>query len=307
MSVNPTAVAGYTMTNTTYTLSTQVQTFTDRKDVTLTVSWTDRQGGAQSVVLNSVISGIDPALSGMLSLPPNGSPQKNPYGRDSGIPLSATDLSDGRSAFRAPLSGVFWVFNNTSGIVTQRCTGLDGRVLSGCVAVIGRVVSGVVRFDTDGEVSASQAEDPIGSPALDLDMALSTQADADGTPGVECFDDAPTVPTPGITSVTYSCLVTLNAASQRWSGTLNVNLVGRTLGHTADTFRICRYSADYNGRNGIENLEHPRTYASVDGTLTHQNFLVVRGDNACPTDFDADPAQGNFVNSNTVEQAPEPS
>jgi len=54
-----------TGTTATYTVVWTVATNTnpDYKDVTVTVSWTDRNGVSQSVVLNSRIAGIEPANS----------------------------------------------------------------------------------------------------------------------------------------------------------------------------------------------------------------------------------------------------
>jgi Tfp pilus assembly protein PilV len=300
-SAGPTDVNGYTMTNTVYTLTTQVQPLADRRDVTVTVAWNDRQEGQQSVVLHSVIAGIDPALSGVLSIPPNGTPLKNPRGRHAGVPFDATHLGDTRRSEFAPpgITGVVWIFDNATGLITSQCPALSASEET-CRPVNGRLLSGVVRFDIDGQVSATEAENPQGSAALDVEMVLSLQG-GDETPTYQCFDAAL-----GTTAVGYHCVVFTTGDDVRWSGTLGVELVGRTVGTTENDFRICRYSADYNGRNGIENLEHPRAYADVTGPLTNQNFLVIRGDNSCPSDVAANPAQGDFVNSNTVEQAPNP-
>lgn len=40
------------------------------KSVSITVSWTDRSGGAQQVTLHSIVAGSDPALSAALALGP---------------------------------------------------------------------------------------------------------------------------------------------------------------------------------------------------------------------------------------------
>jgi Tfp pilus assembly protein PilV len=51
--------------NTTYTISWTVSTSTTTptyKTVDVTVSWTDLNGGSQSIELSSIITGIDPAL-----------------------------------------------------------------------------------------------------------------------------------------------------------------------------------------------------------------------------------------------------
>jgi Tfp pilus assembly protein PilV len=41
------------------------------KTASITVSWTDRSGTAQQVVLHSIVTGVDPALSGALTLGPH--------------------------------------------------------------------------------------------------------------------------------------------------------------------------------------------------------------------------------------------
>jgi type IV pilus modification protein PilV len=57
-------------TNTRYTLATQVHDFPGMacKSVSVTVRWPDRQGTLHDVVLHTVIAGIDPALSGLMSM-----------------------------------------------------------------------------------------------------------------------------------------------------------------------------------------------------------------------------------------------
>ena len=76
------------------------------------------------------------------------------------------------------------------------------------------------------------------------------------------------------------------------------------MGTTAAENRVCRYSADYNGDGKITNEEHPGTYASVAGSLARQNFLVVRGDLACPTAPAVNLATGVFVNYSTAQLQP---
>jgi len=42
------------------------------------------------------------------------------------------------------------------------------------------------------------------------------------------------------------------------------------------------------------------------GNLTNQNFVVISARKHCPTDVPADPANGDLVNSNTLQHQPRP-
>ena len=57
----------------------------------------------------------------------------------------------------------------------------------------------------------------------------------------------------------------------------------------------------------MSNADHPRNYSAVTQALTNQNFLVISAQWSCPTDVSANPAAGNFVNSNTRQHQPTPS
>ncbi|MEW6706162.1 MAG: prepilin-type N-terminal cleavage/methylation domain-containing protein [Pseudomonadota bacterium] len=252
--------------------------------------WTERSGRTARVALHSVIAGLDPALSGALLVRQAASTAHLPHGRSLAIPPQATDLGDGRSAFSPPgAAGITWIFDNRSGMVTSVCEAPAAtRALSfdagpdRCLARQGLVVSGHVRFATGASAVQPNAA------ALDLEMRLSTQ---DGH--AQCFDDA-SAQAPR-NRVVYHCLVTPAPHKTAWSGRLDVVPAGWTLGHEDPAYRVCRYSADLDGRDGIGNHEHPLDYRGVAGALRHQNFLVVRGSQPCPTE-----------GVRTVEQAPQP-
>jgi hypothetical protein len=62
---------------------------------------------------------------------------------------------------------------------------------------------------------------------------------------------------------------------------------GWSLGGGSGDHRVCRYVADADGSGAIDaNIEHPADYVDVAGSLLAQNFLVVRGDQACPAASD---------------------
>ena len=307
----PVPVVGPT-TNATYTVVRSVTDLTapDFKSVQVVVSWEDRRGTtpAPSVTVNTLVAGIDPALSGMLSIAPNGSPLKNPLARVASIPLLAVDLGDGRSAIKGSESGtVAWTFNNLSGVITSRCTvgagtstsSLTAADLTVCTSISGRLLNGFVRFSTAAVVTAADAENPL-SLALDLNMAMSGLS---AGASIECFDNGASV-VGTLAPLSYLCAVSPPNGNDPWSGQLRVSPVGWVLGRAVTQYRLCRYSADYNGSGSVSNDEHPATYSAVTANLTNQNFLVVRGDNNCPTDVAADPASGDIVNSNTAQVLP---
>ena len=80
----------------------------------------------------------------------------------------------------------------------------------------------------------------------------------------------------------YRCVVTPRADG-RWSGRSALLPAGWTIGSGSGDRRVCRYVADSDGSGAIDaNIEHPLDYVDVAGSLLAQNFLVVRGDQACP-------------------------
>jgi hypothetical protein len=168
-------------------------------------------------------------------------------------------------------------------------------------------------------------------PALDASGALvfDTYTADDGTkapedrkswityvrlPAFECFNDSPSSAPSTQPFVNYSCIVYPDSTTKMWSGRLE--LTGLSIGTTASEYRVCRYSADYNG-NGtpyvkagdyiIDNYEHPAVYVDVTGSLVRQNFLVVKGNVDCPTAPAVNASAGIFVDYSTVQHQPDPS
>jgi type II secretory pathway pseudopilin PulG len=107
--------------------------------------------------------------------------------------------------------------------------------------------------------------------------------------------------------VAYSCVVTPinddgdNATANAWWGELRlVPAATWTIGNTSSTYRVCRFSGDYISNGNVSNHEHPRYYRRVSGALDNQNFLVIKGNDDCPTDVDAAPLNADYVNTNTA-------
>ena len=116
--------------------------------------------------------------------------------------------------------------------------------------------------------------------------------------------------------VAYTCVIYPRdmGGVMAWTGRSMLVPAGWTVGSTAATFKVCRYSEDYN-LNGyvwitsgttvtaIDNAEHPYAYLKANIGLNNQNFLVIKGNNACPTDG-ATEVNGtggeNYTNETTV-------
>ncbi|MEO7010517.1 MAG: hypothetical protein ABI156_15305 [Caldimonas sp.] len=311
------AGSGYA-TNTQYRLTREIQPGASdaTKSARVTVAWADRTGDAQYVVLNSIIAGNDPAYSAALTLAPNGNPIKGAFGRSAFIPLQSKNLGDGRSAYKpVGASGIVYVFDNATGLVSERCTGVDLALatrdltaadLAGCDTAGGYLLSGTIRFSRNATPDAAQARD---SP-LDLAVTLATSggtypaspscssaalktvsyANA-GSTRTEAVPIAATPASLGLAAwtdsgdryVAYHCVV-YPRADGRWSGRSTLVPTGWTIGTSAADLRVCRYAADTDGSGTVDaNIEHPASYAAVAMPLANQNFLVIAGTQTCPT------------------------
>lgn len=337
-------VAGYT-TNTTFTVSQAVvaRTNPDRKELQVRVDWTDRNGEAQRVELNSIVGANDPRVSLLLRARPRGIPVRQPGGRHPSIPPQSVGIGGGLSVFKPPAPGtdngsIAWVINNLSGMIVGICDSVTTRQedltaidLEACSDnTTAQLLSGFVRFSTGtAQPTAADAENPTSN-ALNLSISLALTSSGHPTPPTPdhfCFTSAPvdSVEAALVTVVRYYCAVISNA-SRIWSGlstvvpagfsdTGNVPWVISANAADADAsrYRVCRYTPANNDAQVIPNRLHPRSYTNVTASqpLTNQNFLVIRGgDDAvahqCPPDVAADPLSGDFVNSNTLVHQPAP-
>ncbi|MFN0184961.1 MAG: prepilin-type N-terminal cleavage/methylation domain-containing protein [Aquabacterium sp.] len=307
--------------NTTFSLQRRVLTIDDpaHKVLQVSVAWSDRNGQPQAVILNSVIAGAEPKLSGLLSVAPSATAIDRPRGRHPSIPVNARELGNGTSGF-IPRAGatVAWVFDNTSGVITSVCSVLGGTTnqlltsadLQNCTQTTAQLVSGAVRFNHyagDADLTAADSENPTGPP-LNLDVLLGLTSSGHANPPA-CFDDAPGTQSQAYSmqAVIYYCIIYPNTA-QTWSGssTLAPAVFSDTnvaWGVTSGgTHKVCRYTTA--STDATVNANHPRAYASVQGNLVNQNFLVIVSAKSCPIDVAVSPATGDFVNSNTLLHQP---
>ena len=169
-------------TNATYAITrTVVDSAQARmKDLLVSVAWTNRAGDPETVVLRSVIAGIDPLLAAAMTIAPNGSPVRDALGRDIQIPIPAKNLGNGTSIFKPVSSGTTaYLFNNDSGMITKKCTGIGATeytaALTGasgvCVDINAMLLSGYVRTSLDNNPNAATPNDaPPGGLSIRLDL-----------------------------------------------------------------------------------------------------------------------------------------
>lgn len=285
------------------------------KSVSVAVSWTDRGGSAQQISVASILAGVDPALSGALGLAPDARPVHGWLGRSIHIPLTASDLGNGSSAFKPVSSGTLaLVFDNLSGRVTAQCSGVEPGTsstalrladLRDCSAAAGHLISGSVRFSTTSPPNAAHAQEtplpvalrivsaggtPDTAPWCAVEAMKTVSYVAGSSQHLETVPVAATPASLGLGGwtdradrfVAYYCVAHPTGAA-RWSGRTVLVPSGWRIGTDPGERRVCRFTSDLDSSGTIDaNAEHPATYKDVDSALARQNFLVINGDEDCP-------------------------
>jgi hypothetical protein len=192
-SATPTYTPAGGIGNTTYTITRTVISVagSPNKSIAVRVSWTDRSNQSQSVTLETAISGTDPALAGLLAVLPTASATNQRSGRHASIPPVAVDLGDHRSAFKPFDTGtVAWVFDNVTGLITSRCTGIATAQINITLADLtgascGLPINGRLLA---GEVSFNFRFMPIAPTVNSLDVEVMKPAAASTAPIVWVLD-----------------------------------------------------------------------------------------------------------------------
>lgn len=309
--------------NTTYRIERTVNLVagTQQKVVMVQVIWQDRTGARQTITMDSIVSGTDPTLGALLTVPARGTAVNQRGGRHVSIPAAAVDLGNGTSRFEPPgTSTEAWYFNNLSGVM--KACNYDG---DSCV--IATLVSGTVQYQpTDAQPTGNDAEHPSG-PAFNLDAgpdALALTRRSGARAEARCYADRySNTALASRTSVNYYCAM-LPDNPTGWGGALNVRPVDRGGNRlrSGEDFIACRYTGDVptdddSNAQYTVNADHPFEYCMekpgpvpygkvctgrlVNSNLINQNFLVIHSGYSCPADG-SDP----LINGNTRQHQPAP-
>lgn len=267
----PPAAAGYVVTAASAPASGAIDAAPWR-ELGVQVRWADPGGTARHLQLATRAPPPEALHDAAAALAPQDEVIARPFARSTGVPATARPYREGRSLWRpAPTGDVSWLVDDASGMVTARCgnASADPR----CEPMLGRAVSGHVRFSLD---VPPKAEGPADPPR---DLALALELDLRAGETAECVASAAGLGAEQL--VRYGCVVG-GVPPEGWSGRLVIVPRGWRLGAQASDHRICRYSADLDHSGAIDrNEEHPARYHAVRGTLSQQNFLVIRGDQRC--------------------------
>ena len=319
--------------NTSYQVARTVNTDTANRQKTfkVEVTWPDRTGITQRVVLDGMVWGVVPELSTLLAIPTRPSATNQINGREVTIPAGVVDVGD-QSRFTPPGSAlVAWMFNRTTGALNV-CS-VDGT--SNCRSA--RFVSGEVRFHrpASGAVTAAHAENPQGPAWLNLAagpsaMMIVFPVNLTDVTGASCYADTYTAAqlaeaaVPRVTGIKYYCAV-ISSGTLGWGGQLNPRLVNPATGAVVipgveSDVKVCRYTTASTDPDFTNNEDHPKTYCAVtpttltvnlscnltrvNGNLINQNFLVIPGSLSCPTDTAINLATGDLLNTNTQQHQP---
>lgn len=308
--------------------------------VRVSVTWNDRAGDPQFINLDTVIAAVDPVFSAVVGFTPQAGAVTLPSARSPLIPEAAKQLDKNNSAFRpSSLGSVVWVFNNLTGVIVGKCSIPAGTPVSSLTTAdvascnnntIGHLLRGTISFSNTNPANPSVPEataiplgldivagtyslprlDTNGNPLKDASGNILTDSYTATAPTFDCFNDSPGSAPSVQPFVNYYCIVYPTGTPATWSGKLV--LTGFSTGTTASDYRVCRYSADYDGsgdaytpdKKSLENFEHPAVYGKVPGSLARQNFLVVRGDLSCPSAPAVDAAHGVFADYSTIQLQP---
>ena len=310
-------VAGYQppdgIGNTTYRVDRKVTDDTDsaQKVISVKVEWKDRTDKQQTVTLDSAIGATDPALGAMLTVPHRESATSQRSGRHISIPPGAVPVEGdpNTSRFAPPGgSGVGWYFNNLTGVMRVCGAGITNYT----TCPIGTLVSGTVQFHiADAQPTGADAERPQG-PVMPLaagPAALELVSAVGSGTAASCYSVV------FAQRVLYFCAVTTNDTFG-WGGQLNPVLATGAFSELASDFKSCRYTSDLPGAEDTStveieadpnaeytvNADHPRKYClerprntneaglactgnRVKVNLINQNFLVIKGNQTCPTEL----------------------
>ena len=262
-------------TNVTYTRTWDSESLKSdtMRTVQVTVSWVDRSGESQSVILSSVIAKMELAMTGGLGFTPplGGATQiKMPKNRHLNIPFPAVDLGGNRSAYNDPAGGYSIIFSNESGSVVHQCrkeiTSAGQINDTDCDEVTGYVVAGYVsRARTSIAWPSNVVVQNIGAPVNEIRTDVNCRIGSAINQNIE-----------GTVIVDYRyyfCVVPADEG-ESWSGWV------RLAGMAGSNTLVCRYQ--YKSTAVTDGERNKQPYTDVELSLDNQNYRIVAAD-TCPS------------------------
>jgi prepilin-type N-terminal cleavage/methylation domain-containing protein len=245
------------------------------RPVSVTVAWVDRAGEQQSVTLTSVISNTDPLRVGALGIavPPN-SQLRHPKNRNINIPVAALELDEGKKSFYQFKPDLAIVFNNTTGLVVERCDTLvtDAAYTGGtanCKHFRASIVSG---FVTGAVLPLNVPATASPQPAPALPTGIDTSAVTGSDPGklISCAYAIAKDQNTGenLAGAHYYLCVIPITPSGGWSGRLRLTGVD-----TTQNYKVCRIQYEPNVLLS-DNQRNVQPYGNVQTSLDNQNYFV---------------------------------
>ena len=294
------------------------------KTAQVTVSWLNRNGVAQQVLITSILAAQPTELTGALAVAQRTQNALPVNGRSSAIPAQAHDLGDGRSVLKLSSNDTTaYVWDNRSGRITASCTSVQRHTrhivvgdLNSCTTIAAVLISGQVRFSMALPPDAARPADAPLASSVELALsggqyAHSPKCGAESMKTVSYLEGGkqrrgavPVAATASSWAVSnwvelgelftaYHCVVVGSGTPAKSSGRLKLVPQGWAFGRATTDFKACRYSA-----------QTPDAYADVSASLAEQNYLVIRGDQVCPS-ASALKTNGegvqNFTDLSTVE------
>lgn len=243
------------------------------RPLTVAVSWLDRSGEAQTISISTVVSRTDPADSGVLGFPlPANTTLKRPKNRNLNIPVPASDLGNGESAFRLPNTNFAVVFSNETGYVVKSCSLATGVTtitlndLSNCSDATAYILAGYISLS--------------GLSGFPSALAVNTSG-IGGASAVTCsvsdaIDQSTNAAIAGYKY--YLCVVSVPSVGAAWSG--RIKLASPAL-NSGSNYLVCRFQ--FPSAPGIsDNQRNVQAYSGVAESLDSQNY-VITGASSCPT------------------------
>jgi len=262
-------------TNTTFSIQSYIESDINKtfRSVSAIVNWPDRKGTPQSITLASIISKSSPIDSAYLNFPlPQNTFLKRPKSRNINIPIQATDLGSGNSAFQLS-SNYAIIFNDASGYIIKKCNTLITSIEqtndpTKCSNYNAYLLAGYVTYDT---------ETILGG--MGINTASLVNWDSSGGKLISCvFQPAKNQNTGTVIPRTqyYICVIP-TSNDQGWSGTVRIG--GLPIGPNK-YFKVCRfqYLTETGSNNNQRNVQ---PYSNVKESIDNQNYYI--STNTMPT------------------------